>query len=123
MGQRLMLKFLTDEDVPRSLSRQLRLHLPDIDLVRAVDVGLGQTPDPVILQWAADNGRVLITRDEETMTKFAIERVRNGLPLPGVIVVRQAIPVGAALRQIIRYATERREIDGQIVYIAARPRP
>ena len=115
-----MLKFLADEDVPRSFSSQLRLHLPGIDIVRVVDVGLGQTPDPVILQWAADNGRVVITRDAETMTKFARERIRMELPCPGVIVVRQAVPIGPALRQIIRYATERTvEIDGQVVFISA----
>lgn len=119
-----MLKFLTDENVTGPLLPQLRLHLPGIDIVRAVEVGLGQTPDPIILQWAADNGRVLITRDEKTMTDFARERVRNGLPMPGVIVMRQAIPIGTALHQIIRYATERTmEIDGQIVYITARQRP
>ena len=51
-----MLKFLADEYVPRPFSSQLRLHLPSVDIVRVVDVGLGQTPDPVILQWAADCG-------------------------------------------------------------------
>lgn len=115
-----MLKFLMDEDVPRFFLTQLRLHSPSIDIVRVVDVGLGETPDPVILQWAADNGRVLITRDAGTMTKFARERMRNGLPFPGVIVVRQAVPIGPALRQIIRYATETTvEMRGQVVFISA----
>ena len=49
-----MLKLLADENIDPDLVTQLRRHLPDINAVDVRDAGLMQTPDPVILQWAAD---------------------------------------------------------------------
>jgi predicted nuclease of predicted toxin-antitoxin system len=61
---------------------------PDLDLIRVQDVGLRTAPDPVILEWAATTGRVLLTHDRQTMPGFAYDRVRARLPMPGVIVLR-----------------------------------
>jgi hypothetical protein len=37
-----------------------------LDVVRVQDVGLAETPDPVILAWAAGEERILLTHDRET---------------------------------------------------------
>ena len=71
-----MLKLLADENINPDLLTQLRRHLPDIDAVDVRDAGLMQTPDPAILQWAADNDRVVVSHDKSTMRKFAEDRVR-----------------------------------------------
>lgn len=115
-----MLKLLADENIDPDLVTQLRRHLPDIDAVDVRDAGLTQTPDPVILQWAADNDRVVISHDKSTMRKFAENRVRAGLPMPGLIIVHQESPIGTVIRSIIQYATEQQyPIDGQIVFVSA----
>jgi predicted nuclease of predicted toxin-antitoxin system len=94
--------------------------MPDLDIIDARDVGLAQTPDPVILQWAADNGRVLVTHDKRTMRNFAIQRVNAGLPMPGVIVVHQNIPIGPAIHGIIWFATDQFiVIEDQVVFVHA----
>ena len=112
--------FLTDENIESELSVQLRRHLPDIDLVDVRDVGLAQTPDEDILQWAADNGRVIITHDINTMRGLAEDRVRAGLPMPGVIIVLGNISYGAAIEGIIRYAVDEfADIEGQVVFVNA----
>lgn len=36
---------------------------PDLELVRVQDVGLNQTPDSDILEWAANQERVLISQN------------------------------------------------------------
>ncbi len=92
-----MLPLAADESVHGGIIRGLQRRQPDIDLVRVQDVGLAHTPDPQILEWAAAEGRVLITQDERTMVGFAWDRVRAGQPMPGVI-VRGA---GVSLRQAI----------------------
>ncbi|WP_369432127.1 DUF5615 family PIN-like protein [Aquisphaera insulae] len=55
----------------------------DLDLVRVQDVGLTETLDPLILAWAADDRRILLTHDRETIPAFAYDRIRRGEPMPG----------------------------------------
>ena len=98
-----MLKFLADENVNPVLLTQLRRHLPGIDIVHARDVGLTQTPDQDILQWAADNERVVVSHDKKTMRDFANGRVAAGLPMPGLILWHYYTPIGAAIRGIMVY--------------------
>ena len=108
--------FLTDENIDPCLLIQLRRHLPSID-VR--DVGLDSKPDPTILHWAAENQRVLITHDVNSMPGFAYARIRDGLPMPGVIVVLDNIPFGFAIQGIIEYAVEQFSyIENQVVYVS-----
>jgi predicted nuclease of predicted toxin-antitoxin system len=36
---------------------------PDIDIIRVQDVGLSGEDDPIVLEWAAQEGRILLTHD------------------------------------------------------------
>jgi predicted nuclease of predicted toxin-antitoxin system len=76
------LRFLTDEDFDNDISRGLLQLLPDLDLVRVQDVGLGGAADPDILEWAAAEQRIVLTHDVSTMKPFAYARVESGLPMP-----------------------------------------
>ena len=78
----------------RGLSRRR----PDVDMVRIQDVGLSGASDEVVLAWAAAQRRVLFTHDVSTITKFAYERVRAGLAMPGVFEVPGRCRSGARLR-------------------------
>ena len=100
-----MLRFVTDEDVHGELIRGLQRREPGLDLVRVQDVGLDHTPDPLILEWAAMQGRILITEDVNTMVGFAWDRVRTGQPMPGVLAVRENTGIGQAIDDILLVAT------------------
>ena len=118
-----MLRFLTDENIDPALAEQLRRHLPGVDVVDVRDVGLDATPDPVILQWAADHGRVLITRDVGSMRGFAYQRADAGLPMPGVIITSEDVSFGDTLQGIIRLAVEQFSyIENQVVFAHNIPR-
>ena len=69
------MRFLTDENFDGRVIRGLIRRNPGIDLVRAVDVGLGGVEDPDVLAWAAAEGRIVLTHDVSTMVGFAYERV------------------------------------------------
>lgn len=99
-----MLRLLSDEDVPKSIIRGLRLRQPDCDILRVQEVGLRTKDDPFVLTWAAQEGRVLITRDRQTMIGFAYQRVQSGQPMPGLIVVHEVMPIGQAVEQILMTA-------------------
>lgn len=53
------------------------------------------------------------------MTHFAYQRVTAGLPMPGVVVVSQGMPIGQAIDEILILAecTEERELEGQVRYL------
>ena len=54
-------------------------------------------PDPMVLEWAAARGLVLLTHDRKTIPPFAYARVAAGLPMPGVFLVSDDMPIGQAI--------------------------
>ncbi len=89
------MSLLADENVDPKIIAQIRLHIPDVDFLHVRDVGLNQTPDTTILEWAAANDRVVVTHDKSTMRDFAEDGVRAGLPMPGLFVLHDNLPTGA----------------------------
>lgn len=114
-----MLGLLSDEDVHDDIIRGLRRRDPTLDIVRAVDVGLSHTPDPIILAWAARHARILITGDLNTMTGFAWARVRSGEPMPGVLALLENISVARVIEDILLVAqcAEPEEVRDQVLFI------
>lgn len=113
------MRFLADEDFDHRVVRGLIARMPEIDLVLATEVGLGETSDPDVLAWAARNGRVVLTRDVNTMTGFAYERVTAGLPMPGMVAVPDHVPIGQVIDEILLLVGAGRpdELNGQVAFI------
>jgi len=88
-------KFLLDENVERVLFLGLKWRHPGLDVVRVVDVGLGGKPDLEVLEWAAREGRVVVSRDRATLSAEAARRVSEGHPMPGLILLRQGAGWGS----------------------------
>ncbi len=83
-----MHRLASDEDFNGRVVTALRRRDPRLDLQRVQDAGLAGAPDPTLLAWAAGHGRVLLTHDRRTMPRYAYDRVIAGLPMPGLLVVR-----------------------------------
>lgn len=75
-----MLRLAADENFNGRILRGLLRREPDIDLVRLQDLSLGGSTDPQVLGWAADENRILLSHDVNTLPRFAYERVRAGRP-------------------------------------------
>jgi predicted nuclease of predicted toxin-antitoxin system len=112
-----MLRLASDADVHGDIIRGLRRRLPEIDLVRTLDALPEDTSDPAILAWAADENRVLITNDRNTMIGFAYQRVADGEPVPGLIATTNKQSIGSAIDDILLIAEfmPDEEIRGQVV--------
>jgi hypothetical protein len=67
-----------------------------VDLVRVLDVGLGNTLGARILEWAAQDGRVVVSVDKKTLAVAAWDRVARSLPMPGVAILRTILTIGHA---------------------------
>ena len=80
---------------------------------------MSQTDDRVILEWAAQQNRVMLTHDVETMTRYAYERVQDDLVMPGVFEISRNVPVGLAIEEIllIAEASFEGEWEGQVLYL------
>lgn len=73
-----MLRLAVDEDFDQRIALGLKRLRPDLDIVRAREVGLSGVDDPEVLRWAASEERVLVTHDVNTITKYAYQRVAAG---------------------------------------------
>ena len=114
-----MLRLVADENFHGDIVRGLRRRSPDLDVVRIQDVGLSGADDPAVLEWAALEGRVLLTHDVRTITRYAYERVRAGLPMPGVFEVRRAVSIGGAIEDLLLLVecSQDGEWEGQVRYL------
>ena len=83
-------KYLFDEDLNGRIVRGVRRRISDLDSRTVQEADLLQASDPAVLAWAASQGRVVITHDHRTMRPCAEDRLKAGLPMTGLILVRQA---------------------------------
>ncbi len=97
-----MLRLLADENLNNDIIRGLLRRNPELDIVRVQDVaGLAGADDPVLLEWAAQSGRILLTHDVATITKYAYERIRAGQRVPGIFEISRNVSVGQAIEDIL----------------------
>lgn len=102
--------------------RGLIRRVPELNIVRVQDVGLAGADDPTILEWAAGQGRVLLTHDVATITGFAYERLVRAEPMPGVFELPSGMSVRDAINELslIAHCSVDGEWDGQVRYLPLR---
>ena len=64
-----VLRLAADENLNNDIVRGLMRRKPDLDILRVQDVGLSRADDPTILEWTAQEGRVLLTHDVSTLMR------------------------------------------------------
>lgn len=97
-----MVKLLLDENFNNDVLHGVLRHNPELDYLRVQDIPeLYSKDDPTLLAWAAEHNRVLLTHDVRTMTHFAYERVRAGLPMAGVFEVSRHASLGQLIDDIL----------------------
>jgi hypothetical protein len=117
-----MPRFLTDQNFNGDILRGLLAREPSLEIVRTQDSGLSRTLDPELLEWAAHEGRVILTHDENSLVGFAYDRVRIGVRMTGVVLVHQRTPVAQAIDDVVvlAMAGEDADFDGQVLFIRRR---
>ena len=114
-----MLQLAADENFNNKIVRGLLRQQPALDIVRIQDAGLSGADDPTVLEWAAQEGRILLTHDVSTITRYAYDRLRADLPMPGVFEVSYEAPVGRIIDDILLLVecSIDGEWEGQIRYL------
>jgi predicted nuclease of predicted toxin-antitoxin system len=94
------MRWAADENFNNDIVCGLLRRKPGMDIVRVQDVGLPGADDPTVLEWVVNEGRVLLTHDVSTITRYAYERVEAGKPMPGVFEVSRDIPMGVVIEDL-----------------------
>jgi len=96
-----VIRIIADEDFNNDVLRGLQARLPDLDVVRVQDEMPGAT-DLQNLDWAAKHHRIILTHDFKTRSDFYKQRIKDGLPTSGLILVQQNAPVGMVIEHLLR---------------------
>lgn len=117
----MKVRLLADENIDPAIVLGLKRRTT-VDIVRVQDVGLRSQDDPAILQWAADNARILLTHDLRTIPDFAYARIVAGRGMPGVFLASAALPIAVLLDDLALIAVASTADDwvDQIVYLPLR---
>jgi predicted nuclease of predicted toxin-antitoxin system len=115
----MTMRFLADENFNGKLFKGLLNAMPSLDIVRIQDTDMAEAPDPQLLEWAAQQNRIVLTHDLQTLAGYAYDRVRAGLPMPGVIEVRITQSIGATIDDLVLLigASIAEEFDNQVRYV------
>jgi hypothetical protein len=75
--------------------------------------------DPAVLERAVREERIVVSHDYSTMRAYAEERLRAGLPMMGLFLVRQESSIGRVIDELvlIAEATAAEEWQGKIVFL------
>jgi Domain of unknown function (DUF5615) len=117
-----MIRFLSDENLNGNLVSGLHLRNPGIDVVRVQDVGLLGSSDEKVLDWAAENGRIILTHDRRTLPDHANRRIVAGESMLGLFVIDDRMRLGQAIDEILLLdsCTEPTEWRERILFLPLR---
>ena len=117
-----MIPLAIDENFNNDIVRALLRRQPALDLARVQDAGLAGADAPSVLEWAAREGRVLISHDVATLTRHAYDRVAGGKRMPGVFEAPRNASLAAVIEDLLLIAECSRpgEWEGQVRYLPLR---
>ena len=116
------MRFLADENFNNHILNAVLRNVPETDIIRVQDTEVYQAADPVVLEWAALENRILLTHDGRTMEAFAYERVAADQPLPGVLVIRSLLPLKEAVDALLLVigASEPSDWENKVTHLPLR---
>ncbi len=96
-----MLRLVADENFNGSIVRGVFRRRPGINLLRLQDTGMSGRTDPEVLEWAANVGRILLTHDQNTIPRFAYERLFQQQRFAGVFFCSSSSPLSRVIEDIL----------------------
>lgn len=72
-----------------------------MDFLSAIDAKLAGVPDPRVLALAAEQDRILVSHDFQTMPRHFADFLLAHGSCPGLILVPQYLPIGEAIEELV----------------------
>jgi len=107
------LRFLLDEHIPFAVAQGLRRR--GIDVTTAVETGLTGADDEILLEFARQAGRFLVTQDEDFLRLHS-----RGVPHRGLAYYKQGSRTVSEVLQILTLIHDLMMTDhasGQLIYL------
>jgi hypothetical protein len=108
-------RFQADADLNRHIIAAVKRREPMVDFQTAHEAGLIGLDDATVLVLAANEGRILVSHDRQTMPHHFANFIQQQTS-PGLLIVSQYLPVLAAAEELllIWIASEAEEWTDQI---------
>ena len=115
-------RFLADHDLTEAILLGLMRREPAIEFRRLREMGMADSPDTEVLEYAARLNLLIVSHDVNTMTAHAAERIGAGLPMPGVFLAHQSDPIAMIIEDLLLIwaASEAEEWARQVVFLPIR---
>ena len=92
--------YQADNDLRKAIVRGAVRREPRMNFRSAQAARLDRVPDPEVLAFAPVEGRILVSHDFQTMPRH-FRQFTQGRRSPGVLLVRQDLPVGDAIENLL----------------------
>jgi predicted nuclease of predicted toxin-antitoxin system len=99
-----MVRLLGDENFNDNILQGVLDHSSAIVFLRVRAAGLESKTDDVVLEWAAENGYVVVSHDANTMIHEANKRIQAGLSCPGLLIIKVQMPYREAIDELVMAA-------------------
>jgi hypothetical protein len=93
-------RYQADNDLRKAIVRGVVRREPQMNFRSAQAARLDGVSDPDVLALAADERRILVSHDFQTMPKHFRQFVQHR-PSPGVLLMRQDLPIGVAVESLL----------------------
>lgn len=96
-----MVRFLADADLNQGIVAGCLRREPAMDFLSANQANLAGVPDPRVLALAAEQDRILVSHDFQTMPHHFGDLLQACGSSPGVLLVPQYMPIGEAIEELL----------------------
>ena len=112
-------RFLADEDLRFEIVLAVRRLNPMVEIATTVESGRAGFTDLELLQFASDQGFLVVSHDVNTMRSMAERRVATGQTMRGLFLVPQSRATRPVVKSLLLICEEStaEEWEGQIVYL------
>ena len=96
-----MIRFLADADLNHAIVKGCRRYEPAMDFLSANEAKLEGVANVNVLALAAEQDRILVTHDRQTMPRHFGEFLASGRSSPGIFMVSQYARVGEVIDALV----------------------
>lgn len=112
-------KFLADHDLNEQIIVGTLRRASTVEFRRVRELGFAERPDAFLLNYAAEQGVLIVSHDVNTMPAAAYQRMANGRTIAGLLMVPQISPIGPVIDNLLLIwsASEAEEWENQVVFL------